>query len=294
MSFSSIREIQETCTSSGLSFGEVVLQEQMNEMASTREEVLEEMHNIVQAMTDGDNAYDPRLFSASKLSGTDGAKLEKALQDGNLLSGSFSGLVMVKALKMMESNACMKCIVAAPTAGSCGILPAVLLSCREMLHTPDETLILALFVAGGVGQVIASRASIAGATGGCQAEVGSASAMAAAALTFIRGGDATAIGHGAAMALKGMLGLVCDPVAGLVEVPCVKRNVFGAIQAVTAADMAMAGICSRIPADEVIDAMAEIGHQMPACLKETAEGGLAMTPTGQKIANKLSLKHSPL
>ena len=186
---------------------------------------------------------------------------------------------------MGESNACMKRIVAAPTAGSCGVIPAALIPYLECYpDTTEEDMVHALYLAGGFGNIITERASISGAEAGCQAEIGAASAMAAAALTFLRGGTPKACGNACAIALKNLLGLVCDPVAGLVEVPCVKRNVIGVVNAISSANLAMAGITSRIPADEVIDAMGEIGRHMPESVRETAQGGLAATPTGQKIA----------
>ena len=187
---------------------------------------------------------------------------------------------------MGESNACMKRIVAAPTAGACGVLPAVLVPLYEEERVSEDEVIHALYTAAGIGQVIASRAFIAGAAGGCQAEIGAASAMAAGALVFLQGGDEEQISHGAAMALKNLLGLVCDPVAGLVEVPCVKRNVIGAVNALSSADMALAGITSRIPPDQVIDAMKEVGESMHVSLRETGEGGVANTPEARKIKGK--------
>jgi L-serine dehydratase len=188
---------------------------------------------------------------------------------------------------MGESNACMKKIVAAPTAGSCGVIPAVLLGYEEKYNATMQQMVEALYVASGIGEVIAARAFLAGAAGGCQAEVGSASAMAAGALAYLNGGDNDSIAHAAAMSLKNLLGLVCDTVGGLVEVPCVKRNVVGAVNAIASADMAVAGIRSQIPPDEVIDAMREIGESLPRSLRETGEGGLAATPTGQEIMNRL-------
>ena len=182
----------------------------------------------------------------------------------------------------------MKRIVAAPTAGSCGVLPAVLIPLAEERDVPEETILEALYIAAGFGQVTALRASVAGAEGGCQAEIGTASAMAAAALTHILGGTAQQCADAYAIALGNLLGLVCDPVAGLVEVPCVKRNVIGAVNAVSAANMAAAGIRSRIPVDEVIDAMGEIGSALPADLRETGLGGLAATPTGKRVAQSLA------
>lgn len=166
------------------------------------------------------------------------------------------------------------------TAGACGVLPAVLVPLFQADRAEEDEIVRALYVSAGIGAVIGARACIAGAQGGCQAEVGSASAMAAGALTALRGGDGEQIAHAAAMALKNLLGLVCDPVAGLVEVPCVKRNVIGAVNAVSCADMALAGVTSRVPVDEVIDCMGDVGRRLPPELRETALGGLAATPVG--------------
>ena len=188
---------------------------------------------------------------------------------------------MEKAIKMGESNACMRRIVAAPTAGSCGVLPAVLLSYAEDFHASEEDMIKALYIAAGIGKVIAENAFIAGAAGGCQAEIGSASAMAAGALTFLQGGDTPAIINAATLSLKNFLGLVCDPVAGLVEVPCIKRNSYGAVNAATSAQLALAGITSAIAPDDVIDSMRRIGNQLSPSLKETSCGGLAVTESAQ-------------
>ena len=178
-------------------------------------------------------------------------------------------------------------IVAAPTAGSCGILPGTILSLLEERELPEDIAVMALFTAGAFGMVIATNASIAGAQGGCQAECGSASAMAAAALVEMAGGTPEMCGHACAIAIKNQLGLVCDPIAGLVEVPCVKRNAGGVACAFTAAELALAGIKSVIPVDEVIDAMREVGDAMPCALKETALGGLAATPTGIRLKHEI-------
>ena len=225
--------------------------------------------------------------SNSGLIGGDAEKLRAAAEKGLLLGGTYFQRVMEQALKVAECNACMKRIVAAPTAGSCGVLPAVLIPLTDERDVPEETILQALYIAAGFGQVTALRASVAGAQGGCQAEIGTASAMAAGALVALRGGTGEQIGHAVAMALKNLMGLICDPVAGLVEVPCVKRNVIGAVNAVSVADMAMAGITSRIPVDEVIDAMGEVGRRMPVEFRETALGGLAVTPTGKAINEKM-------
>ena len=269
------------------SFYQIVLEDDMQQRQVSAESSLKTMRAMYTAMKEADRSYEARRRSASGLSGGDGAKLERAVKKGTLISGDFIGTVMEKAVKMAESNACMKRIVAAPTAGSCGVLPAVLLTYASFYKCDDNRMVEALYVASGIGAVIAENASIAGAQGGCQAEIGSGSAMAAGALTYLRGGDAKQINNAAALALKGLLGLVCDPVGGLVEIPCIKRNVIGSVNAVTASDMTIAGIKSAIPADEVIDAMKNVGKMLPDALKETACGGLAVTPTAKKLVDKI-------
>ena len=281
--YRSLEEIVMEAEENKLSFYEVILADDCKERAITKEESMRQMKEMYFAMKQADASYDGKLVAASGLVGCDGEKMKAARKKQDLLCGDFIGLVMEKALKMGESNACMKRIVAAPTAGSCGVLPAVLLSLGEKEHTSEDEMTKALFVAAGIGGVIANRAFLAGAAGGCQAEIGSASAMAAGAVTYLKGGNNRQIINAAALALKNLLGLVCDPVAGLVEVPCVKRNVIGAVNALTSSDMARAGIESKIPPDEVIDAMRAIGRSMSPSLRETGEGGLAATPTGLKV-----------
>lgn len=280
--FESLQQMREICEEKGISFWELVMQEEVNEKQSTLEEVFDMMQEMYHAMVLADEGYQQEKSSSGMVGGA-GALMVEWNRNGKTLAGPFLGQVMERALKMAESNACMKRIVAAPTAGSCGVLPAVLITYQKEENCPEEEVVKALFVSAGIGGIIASRASIAGAQGGCQAEIGSASAMAAGALTFLRGGNLQQIYEAAALALKGLLGLVCDPVAGLVEVPCVKRNVIGAVNAVTSSDMAMAGICSFIPVDQVIDAMDEIGRNMPCQYRETSEGGLAATPAGKAV-----------
>ena len=280
--FESLQQMQEICEEKGISFWELVMQEEVNEKQSTTEEVFDMMQEMYHAMVLADEGYQQEKSSSGMVGGA-GALMAGWNRNGKTLAGPFLGQVMERALKMAESNACMKRIVAAPTAGSCGVLPAVLITYQKEENCPEGEVVKALFVSAGIGGIIASRASIAGAQGGCQAEIGSASAMAAGALTFLRGGNLQQIYEAAALALKGLLGLVCDPVAGLVEVPCVKRNVIGAVNAVTCSDMAMAGICSFIPVDQVIDAMDEIGRNMPCQYRETSEGGLAATPAGKAV-----------
>jgi len=285
MSFRSLEDILKLSREQNKPFWRVVLEDDMEERLVSEEESLEMMRRLYSAMKDADAAYDDRIKSASGLVGGDGAKMECALREGKVLGGAYIGKVISKALKMGESNACMRKIVAAPTAGSCGVIPAVLISYEEQYGASLQKMVEAMYVASGIGEVIAARAFLSGAAGGCQAEIGSASAMAAGALAYLNGGDEESIVHAAAMSLKNLLGLVCDTVGGLVEVPCVKRNVVGAVNAIASADMAVAGIRSRIPPDEVIDAMREVGEALPKSLRETGEGGLAATPTGRKIKN---------
>ncbi len=286
--YQSFQEIIDIEKETKKSFWEIVRDNDCREMEITPEEAFQRMQFMYQAMRDADGAYDPTLSSASGLVGGDGEKLAAARRDGQLLCGPFLGLVMEKAVKMGESNACMRRIVAAPTAGSCGVLPAVFLSLEEEKGYPLEEMVKALYVSAGIGGIIAQRASVSGAAGGCQAEIGAASAMAAGGVAFLLGGDGEAIAHAAALAMKNLLGLACDPVAGLVEVPCVKRNVIGAVNALTSADLAGAGVRSKIPPDEVFDAMRSVGRMLPEDLRETGKGGLAATPTG--IAFRESLR----
>ena len=290
--YQSLQDITESCQRENKPFWQVIQEDDCREEGICREKSEQRMAQILDAMEQSDAGYDPELKSASGLVGTDAQKLLIRREQGDLLCGPFCTMVMERSLRVAESNACMKRIVAAPTAGSCGVVPAVLLSMREKRLCSRGEMLQALYVAGGIGGVIAQRASLSGAAGGCQAEIGSAAAMAAGAAVSLLGGTPEQICHAAAMALSALMGLVCDPVAGLVEIPCVKRNVIGAMNAVSCADMAMAGITSRIPPDEVIDAMKAVGHAMSPDLKETGRGGLAGTPAGQKIRE--SLRKAPM
>lgn len=288
MSYHTIEELLHHAGKQKLALWEVILKTDAEERGVTEKESFETMRKMYHAMRQADLSYDKELISASTLSGGDGEKLHCYNQSGKNLAGAYLSLVMEKAVKMGESNACMKRIVAAPTAGSCGVIPAVLLSYEELFKPEEDELVKALFLSAGIGSVIAEQASIAGASGGCQAEIGSASAMAAAALCWLQGGTDSMIANAAAFALKNMLGLTCDPVCGLVEVPCIKRNSAGAVNAAASAQMALAGIESAIPADQVIDSMRRIGNAMPETLRETGEGGLAVTKRGLELKNQLS------
>ena len=266
------------------SLWQAVLTDDCQDRGCDEADSLKKMSRLWRAMAQSVADYDPERRSSSGLSGGQAARMEAA---SNTLCGDFLQQVIATALKVGEHNACMGRIVAAPTAGASGVLPAVLIPLQAKEGLSDEEMTRCLYVAAGFGQVIAARASIAGAGGGCQAEVGSASGMAAAALVHARGGSPAQMAAACAMALQNVLGLVCDPVAGLVEAPCVKRNVMGATNALACADMALAGIVGAIPCDEVIDAMAAVGRSLPASLRETGEGGLAATPTGRKIAEQI-------
>ena len=287
MALESMQEIFDKIEKTNQPFWRVVLATDMEEREVSETASMERMRFTWQAMLDSVESYQGERRSVSGLVGGDGARMRDYAAKGMSLSGDYLTEVIATALSVGESNACMCKIVAAPTAGACGVLPAVLVPLYKQGNIEEEDILKALYVASGIGAVIAFRACIAGAAGGCQAEIGSASAMAAGALTALRGGDAEQIGNAVAMALKNLMGLVCDPVAGLVEVPCVKRNVVGAVNAISCADMALAGVTSRIPVDQVIDCMGDVGRRMPVEFRETALGGLAVTPFGQSVKEKM-------
>lgn len=287
MNYHSINDLVELCHKNNAQIWQVIMMDNAHERMVSEDKIFENMRLMYKAMKTADNNYDESLKSPSRMAGGDGELMYQYNKSGRNICGDFVGMVMEKALKMGESNACMRRIVAAPTAGSCGVIPAVFISYETYFKALEDDMVKALLIASGIGAVIAENASIAGASGGCQAEIGSASAMAAAGLTFLQGGDSLQIVNSSALALKSMLGLACDPVCGLVEVPCIKRNVAGAMNAITAAQMSMAGIKSVISPDEVIDSMQRIGAAMPSSLKETAREGLAITPTAELIKREL-------
>lgn len=287
MNYHSINDLVELCHKNNAQIWQVIMMDNAHERMVSEDKIFENMRLMYKAMKTADNNYDKSLKSPSRMAGGDGELMYQYNKSGRNICGDFVGMVIEKALKMGESNACMRRIVAAPTAGSCGVIPAVFISYETYFKALEDDMVKALLIASGIGAVIAENASIAGASGGCQAEIGSASAMAAAGLTFLQGGDSMQIVNSSALALKSMLGLACDPVCGLVEVPCIKRNVAGAMNAITAAQMSMAGIKSVISPDEVIDSMQRIGAAMPSSLKETAREGLAITPTAELIKREL-------
>ncbi len=281
--FDSVAELVQTCKDRNMPMWQAVMHFSAKETGISEELSWQKMSSRLQAMQSADRSYKPCDRSRSGLVGGDGQKIKEYFDSGKSICGGFIGEVLAGAVRMGECNACMHRIVAAPTAGSCGVIPAVLLPYAREHNVPDDELVKALYVTAGIGSVIANRASVSGAEAGCQAEIGSASAMAAAALVYLHGGNEDQMAHAAAIAIKNLLGLVCDPVAGLVEVPCVKRNAAGAMNALTAAELALAGVTSRIPTDEVIDAMQIVGESLPVALRETGKGGVAATPTANRF-----------
>ncbi len=289
LKYDSIDELVRAAQAQGLPISELVLLDQAEAMELTPLEVYEKMELDLHVMRESVKAGSAEgQRSMSGLTGGEGYRMNSYVQSrGGGLCGPFLGRAMAMALSVAGCNASMGRIVAAPTAGSCGILPGCLVSLLEEGRITEDVAVRAMFTAGAFGMVIASRASIAGAQGGCQAECGSAAAMAAAALVEVMGGTPAQCADACAIAIASQLGVVCDPVAGLVEIPCIKRNVSGLMVAFSSADMALAGIEAKIPADECIDAMREVGDALPDTLKETARGGLAATPTGLRLRDQV-------
>ena len=288
LSYNTIEELAQIAQSQDKRISAIVLEEQSSSMECPQEEIFSTMEKSFHVMQESaKNGMDPTLRSASGLSGGAAYKMKQAVDQGKSHFGLLFGNALSMALAVAEYNSSMGRIVAAPTAGSCGVLPAALISVMEEKKLPERDIVMSLFTASAVGMVIAKNASISGAEGGCQAEVGTASAMAACALTEVLGGTPQMVVNSCAIALKNILGLVCDPVAGLVVVPCIKRNAMGVANAFVASELALAGISSVIPAEEVIQAMKRVGRQMPPSLKETAEGGLAATPTGCRLCHEI-------
>ena len=279
MSFLSCEEMLAAARSQNISLSEAILRSDLAESRLTEAHSREMMHHLWQVMQATSRDYDPAQRSRSGLSGGDAAKVEQAHQEGKSLGGDYLAAVTAEALKTAECNACMKRIVAAPTAGSCGVLPAVLLPLARSGEADEESICDALYVAAGFGQVIAARATLAGAEGGCQAEVGIASAMAASAAVELFGGSPKQCLDAATIVLMNMLGLVCDPVGGLVEYPCQNRNAAGVANALIAAEMVLAGLSQLIPFDEMLETMYTVGKRLPAELRETAMGGCAIAPS---------------
>lgn len=281
-------ELIEICKKENISIAEYTIREEIKETGLGREEIIEKMAKNLEVMKESANrGLKNKVVSVSGLIGGDAKRLYDYLEKGNTLCDKFILKAMARALSSSEVNAAMGRIVAAPTAGSCGIMPAVIISAAEKLEKTDNEMIEALFTASGVGIIIAKNATVSGAEGGCQAEVGSASAMASAAVVEMMGGTPEQALNAGAIIIKNILGLVCDPIAGLVEAPCAKRNASGTVAALTTADLVMSGVKSIIPFDDTVLAMYRVGKSMPCELRETALGGLASTPTGIKLRKQV-------
>ncbi len=281
-------ELVRICNDNHIPIWEYAIREEVIRSEASRSDVIENMRRTLHVMMDSSTyAQDQQVRSISGLIGGDAYKIKMYADKGITLTGDFLNRAMARAMSSSEVNAAMGRIVACPTAGSCGILPAVILSAGEKLKKAKDELLNALFTAAGVGIIIAKNATLAGAEGGCQAECGSAAAMASAAVVEMMGGTPEQALNAAAIVIKNILGLVCDPVAGLVEVPCAKRNVAGTVSALTTADLVMSGVSSKIPFDEVVGAMYKVGRQMPVELRETAQGGIAITPTALKFKKEI-------
>lgn len=288
MRFRNLQELIDLCDKESKTISQIMLQDQAEETGQSINEIMAAMTEYYQIMkTAVHKGLTENITSTSGLTGGDAKKVEEYRRSGEPSVGDIACQAMAYALSVSEVNASMGRIVATPTAGSCGIIPGAFVSAQERFGWDDEHMVHGLFCAGAIGYVIANNSFISGAEGGCQAEVGSAIGMAAGAMVELRGGTPEQAVHAVGLALKNTLGLICDPVGGLVEIPCIVRNGFGAVNALAAADMALAGVRSAIPSDEVIDVMLEVGSAMPSRHRETAQGGLAQTPTGRKIMKEL-------
>ncbi|OQQ81854.1 L-serine ammonia-lyase, iron-sulfur-dependent, subunit alpha [Ligilactobacillus salivarius] len=287
--YASIEELVSDATSKNLSISELVIQAECKDMNVSRNDVWRKMkHNLdTMRLAVSRGAHGIGVYSKTGLTGGDAVKIKDYRKSRKTLSGDMIMSAVQSAIATNEVNAAMGVVCATPTAGSSGTLPGVLFTLEKRLGLDEEQMVRFLFTAGGFGMVIANNACIAGATGGCQAEVGSASGMGAAAAVEVAGGTPKQSANAMAIAISNLLGLVCDPIAGLVEVPCINRNAIGSSNALISADMALAGCESMIPADEVISAMDKVGKNMPESLRETGIGGLAGTPTGQEIRMRI-------
>ncbi len=284
----SIAALLDDARESGRTLPRTVLEAEAEESGRTEEEIRARIRKSMRVMREAvEEGLKGDVRSPSGLTGGRAARL---FSDGPRLMGDRVTTILARAIATLEVNAAMGLIVAAPTAGAAGVLPSILISAGEILEADEERLVDAMLVAGGVGGVIAHRASLSGAAGGCQAETGSAAAMGAAGVTWLAGGSDDQVSTAVALALQGMLGLICDPIGGLVEIPCIYRNASAAMQALSAAEMALAGLDFPVPADEVIDVMGEVGRKMPVAYRETAQGGLAATPSARRL---VQIKPSP-
>ncbi|MCX7694501.1 MAG: L-serine ammonia-lyase, iron-sulfur-dependent, subunit alpha [Caloramator sp.] len=281
-------ELMELANSKRCKIYEIVIENEVELQGLSREEIVLKMKKALEVMkASAQEALDKEVKSVSGLIGGDAKRLEDYRKSGNTLCGDTVVKAMARALSCSEVNAAMGRIVAAPTAGSCGILPSAVITAGEKLDKTEDEIVNALFTASGIGQIIAKNATVSGAEGGCQAECGAAAAMAAAAIVEMAGGTPEMCLNAASIALKNIMGLVCDPIAGLVEAPCAKRNASGVVNALISAELVLAGIKSIIPFDEVVEAMYRVGKALPEALRETALGGIAATPTGIKLRKQV-------
>ncbi|UEX89356.1 L-serine ammonia-lyase, iron-sulfur-dependent, subunit alpha [Staphylococcus ratti] len=285
--FKNVKELIAKCEAENKAIHEIMMEQEMAVTGLSKEEVYAHMNRNLETMENAVEEGVNGVTSKTGLTGGDAVLMKQYIESGQSIAGYTLLDAVSKAVATNEVNAAMGKICATPTAGSAGVVPGVLFALKDKLQLSRTDMLNFLLTAGAFGFVVANNASISGAAGGCQAEVGSAAAMAAAAVVEAAGGTPQQSAEGFAICMKNMLGLVCDPVAGLVEVPCVKRNAAGASNAIVSADMALAGIESRIPTDEVIDAMYRIGQTMPSALRETGRGGLAGTPTGQRLKQQI-------
>lgn len=288
VNFTKGEELLALCNHRGVKISEIMIEREMFVTGRSRDEILTQMKESLSIMKNAINkGLKEDIKSVSGLIGGDAKKLKSYYENKKTASGSQMNKAVASAMAVLEVNASMGLIVAAPTAGASGILPGALISVGEDFSIKDEEITLALFTGGAIGYLITKNASVSGAEGGCQAETGSAAAMAAAGIVEILGGSPSESLDAAAMTIKNILGLVCDPIAGLVEAPCLKRNAIGTANALICADMALAGIKSIVPFDEVVYTMFKVGKALPPSLRETAEGGLAVSPTGLRIKNEI-------
>ncbi|MFK7693767.1 L-serine ammonia-lyase, iron-sulfur-dependent, subunit alpha [Paenibacillus sp. HJGM_3] len=291
MRFRTLKQLVQLCEQEGKSIGQMMLAEQARESGRSEAQEFAKMADYYQIMKEAvRKGLTEDTTSRSGLTGRDAQRVMSYMEANEAAVGEVACEAMANALAVSEVNASMGRVIATPTAGSCGIIPGVFVSSQKRFGWDDDKLVMGLFAAGAIGYVIANNSFVSGAEGGCQAEVGSAIGMAAGAMVELRGGTPGQAAHAVGLALKNTLGLICDPVGGLVEIPCIVRNGFGAVNALAAADMALAGVRSVIPSDEVIQVMLEVGSAMPESHRETAKGGLAQTPTGKEIMNQLYRK----
>lgn len=286
--FNKAEELLGQCKDENKAISMIVIEKEIEKEKTSYSILFEKMRDTLDVMKiSASSALDKEIISVSGLTGGDSKKVQAYKNKGKSLTGNLMVSAMAKALSTSEVNASMGRIIAAPTAGASGILPAALISAKENLNSTDEEVILGLFTAAGIGEIVAKNATVSGAEGGCQAECGVAAAMAAGAIVEMAGGTPEESFHAASFALISIMGLVCDPIGGLVEYPCALRNASGVVNALTSADLALAGVKSLVPFDEVVEAMYEVGKMMPEALRETALGGLAATPTGQCINRRI-------